>query len=203
MTGVEGGTEDKPEAMYSSAHLPRRWRFDAWEEEVVTELELAASWAALGQAEVEDGRALTELKALLNDQDWTPRSNFSGAGRPPAATGGVWAMGSPDLLVEKIEAMGAGDYLLVVTDGALMRVMESVEGSWRSVPQMGGGWVIGIAKNGTNPELVGVGRVEWVAAGAVQVVLTSWGGKSLILPGRVRWDGGGYEGADNGVARVQ
>ena len=123
--------------MYPLAPLPRRWRFDAWEEEVVTELELAASWAALGQVEVEDGRSLTEL-----------------------------------------EAMGEGDYLLVVTDGALMRVMESVEGAWRSVPQMGGGWVIGIAKNGTNPELVGVGRVEWVAAGAVQVVLTSWGVKA-------------------------
>ena len=40
-------------------------------------------------------------------------------------------MGSPDLLVEKIEAMEEGDYLLVVTDGALMRFMESVEGSWR------------------------------------------------------------------------
>ena len=136
-------------------------------------------------------------------RDWTPRSNVSGAGRPPAATSGLWAMGSPDLLVENIVAMGEGDYLLVVTDGALMRVMESVEGSWRSVPQMGGGWVIGIAKNGTNPELVGVGRVEWVAAGAVQVVLTSWGGKSLLLPGQVRLDGGGYEGADNGVGQPQ
>ncbi len=43
---------------------------------------------------------------------------------------------------------------------------------------MGGGWVIGIAKKGTNPELAGDGRVEWVAAGAVQVKVTSWGVKA-------------------------
>ncbi len=44
---------------------------------------------------------------------------------------------------------------------------------------MGGGWVIGIALKGTNvEELPGVGRVEWVAAGAVKVQLTSWGVKA-------------------------
>ncbi len=69
-------------------------------------------------------------------------------------------MGSPLSLVEKIRAMEEGDYLLFATDGALARVMESVDGSWRAAPQMGGGWVIGIAKKGTNPELAGVGQVE-------------------------------------------
>ncbi len=39
------------------------------------------------------------------------------------------------------------------------------------------GGVIGIALKGTNVELHGVGRVEWVAAGAVKVQLTSWGVK--------------------------
>ncbi len=70
------------------------------------------------------------------------------------------------------------DYLLVATDGAIVRVMESVDGSLKAVPLMGGGWVIGIAKKGTNPELVGVGRVEWIAARAVQIKLTSWGVKA-------------------------
>ncbi len=82
----------------------------------------------------------------------------------------------------------------------MIRVLESVDGSWRAVPQMGCGWVIGIAKKGTNPELAGVGRVEWIAAGALQVKLTSWGVKaSFYLAGRVRWDGRGYEGANKCV----
>ena len=149
------------------------WR---WEDE--TAVETAASWAALGQAEEEDGRALKELKALVSGQDWTPRLDFSGDGRPAAATGGLWAMGSPLGLVEKINGMEEGDYILVATDGAMIRVMESVDGAWRAVPQMGGGWVIGIAKKGTNPELAGVGKVEWIAAGAVRVNLTSWGVKA-------------------------
>ena len=45
-----------------------------------------------------------------------------------------------------MRAMEEGDFMLVATDGALLKVMERVEGSWRAVPQMGGGWVIGIAK---------------------------------------------------------
>ncbi len=56
--------------------------------------------------------------------------------------------------------------------------METVDGSWRAVPLMGGGCVIGIAIKGTNPELAGLGRVEWVAAGAVQVNVTSLGVKA-------------------------
>ncbi len=77
--------------------------------------------------------------------------------------------------------MDEGGYFLVATDGAMGRVVESVHGSWRAVPQMGGGWVIGVAKNGTNSELAGVGRVGKVAAGAVQVKLTSWGVKAPSL----------------------
>ena len=38
--------------------------------------------------------------------------------------------------------------------------------------------MIGIALKGTNVELPGVGRVEWVAAGAVKIQLTSWGVKA-------------------------
>ncbi len=38
---------------------------------------------------------------------------------------------------------------------------------------MGGGWAIGIATAGTDTEILGAGRVEWVAAGAVQVNTTS------------------------------
>ena len=41
-----------------------------------------------------------------------------------------------------------------------------------------GGGVIGIALKGTNVELPGVGRVEWVAASAVKIQLTSWGVKA-------------------------
>ena len=48
-------------------------------------------------------------------------------------------MGSPLGLVEKIKGMEEGDYILVATDGAMIRVMESVDGAWRAVPQMGGG----------------------------------------------------------------
>ncbi len=130
--------------------------------------ELQTMVPALGQAEEEEGRALREIKALVSGQDWTPRFDFSDDGRPAAATGGLWAMGSPLALAEKIKAMEEGDYLLVATDGAMIRVMEIVDGSWRAVPQMGGGWMIGVAKRGTHPELVGVGRVEWIAAGSVQ-----------------------------------
>ncbi len=98
-----------------------------WEWEDETGAEIAASWAALGQVEVEDGRALRELKVLVSGRDWTPRSNFSGDGRPAAATGVLWAMVPSHLgRLEKIKAMGECDYLLVATDGAMVRVMESV-----------------------------------------------------------------------------
>ncbi len=79
-------------------------------------------------------------------------------------------MGSPLGLVEKMRAIEAGDYLLVATDGALLKVMENVDGSWRAVPQMGGGWVIGIAKKGTNPELL-AGWDGW--SGSQQVLFKS------------------------------
>jgi hypothetical protein len=39
---------------------------------------------------------------------------------------------------------------------------------------MGGGWAIGIATAGTDTEALCAGRVELVAAGAVQVNTTSW-----------------------------
>ena len=118
------GVNDQPEAesTYPLAPLPRRWRFDRWAWEDETEAKIASSWAALGQSEVEDGRALRELKALVSGQDWTPRINFSPLGQ-----------------VEKMRAMEEGDYLLVATDGALLKVMENVDGSWRAIPQMGGG----------------------------------------------------------------
>ncbi len=126
------GRADQPQAdpTYPLAPLPRRWRFDWWNREDELEVKTAASWAALGQAEEEDGRALRKLKALVSGQDWTPRTNFSGDGRPAAATGGLWAMGSPLTLVDKIKATEEGDYLLVATDGAMVRVMESVDGSY-------------------------------------------------------------------------
>ncbi len=135
------GINDQPKAepIYPLTPLPRRWRFDLWSWEDETEAETASSWAALGQSEVEDGRALRELKAMVAGQNWTPRINFSGVGRPAAATGGLWAMGSPLDLVEKMRAMEVGDYLLVATDGALLKVMGNVDGSRRAVPQMGGG----------------------------------------------------------------
>ena len=60
----------------------------------------------------------------------------------------------------RIRTMAEGDFLVVATDGALVKVMESTSGTWKSVPHMGGGWVIGIALKGTNVELPGVGRVE-------------------------------------------
>ena len=113
------------------------------------------------------------MKSAIGAQDWTPRHNFSKPGRPAAATGGLWALGSPESLVDRIKAMAEGDFLVVATDGALVKVMENTTGGWKSVPHMGGGWVIGIALKGTNVELAGVGRVEWVAAGAVRVQLTS------------------------------
>ncbi len=97
-------------------------------------------------------------------------------------------MGSPLSLVEKMRAMEVGDYLLVATDGALQKVMENVDGSWRAVPQIGGGWVIGIAKKGTNPELAGVGRVEWVAAGLCKSKLPVGGSRPPpTWPSQVGW----------------
>jgi hypothetical protein len=100
MDGVGIDDQPKAEPIYPLAPLPRRWRFDLWSWEDETEAEIASSWAALGQSEVEDGKALRELKALVAGQDWTPRTSFSGVGRPAAATGGLWAMGSPLVLVE-------------------------------------------------------------------------------------------------------
>ncbi len=41
-------------------------------------------------------------------------------------------MGSPSILVEKIKDMDDGDYLLVATDEAMLRVMESVDWTPRS-----------------------------------------------------------------------
>jgi hypothetical protein len=153
------GGEDLPpaELHYSPAPLHRRWRFDLWRWEDETAAVTAASWAALSQAEEEDGRALQELKALVSGQDWTPRFDFSGDGRPAAATGGLWAMGSPLGLVEKINGMEEGDYLLVATDGAMIRVMESVDGTWRAVPQMGGGGGDWYSQKGYKPGAGGGG----------------------------------------------
>ncbi len=110
---------DKPKAdtLYPLAPLPRRWRFDLWSCEDETEAKIASSWAALEQSEVEDGRALRELTALVAGQDWTPRINFSGVGRPAAATGGLWAMGSPLDLMEKMRAIEPGDNMLVLPMG--------------------------------------------------------------------------------------
>ncbi len=89
------GMEDQPKAdpTYPLAPLPRRWRFDLWEWEDETEAEIAASWAAIGQAEVEDGRALRELKALVSVQHWTPRTNFSGDRQAGGGDGGAMGNG--------------------------------------------------------------------------------------------------------------
>ena len=153
-------------------------RRDSWDQEEYTEVEVQAGWAALEQMKSEDDSGLRDMKSAIGAQDWTPRHNFSKPGRPAAATGGLWALGSPESLVDRIKAMAEGDFLVVATDGALVKVMENTTGGWKSVPHMGGGWVIGIALKGTNVELAGEGRVEWVAAGAVRVQLTSWGVKA-------------------------
>ena len=43
--------------------------------------------------------------------------------------------------MERIRTMAEGDFLVVATDGALVKVMESTRDAWQSVPQMGGGGV--------------------------------------------------------------
>ncbi len=42
--------------------------------------------------------------------------------------------------MDRIKAMAEGDFLVVATDGALVKVMESTPGGWKSVPHMGGGY---------------------------------------------------------------
>ena len=125
-----------------------------------------------------DDRATKDLRKLMGGQNWTPRDNFSPEGTSPAATGGLWAMGSPQELARRMQVMDTGDYLVVATDGAMMKVMESNEGRWEAAPHMGGGWAVGVAQGGTDVELVGTHKVEWIAAGAVRVELTSWGVKA-------------------------
>jgi hypothetical protein len=79
---------------------PNRRR-DSWDQEEYTEAEVNAGWAALEQMEVEDDSGLRAMKSAIGAQDWTPRHNFSKPGRPAAATGGIWALGSPESLVDR------------------------------------------------------------------------------------------------------
>ncbi len=114
-------------------------RRDSWNQEEYTEAEVTAGWAALEQMEIEDDSGLRAMKSAIGAQDWTPRHNSSKPGRPAAAKGGLWALGSPESLVDRIRSMAEGDFLVAVTDGALVKVMESTTGGWKSVPHMGGG----------------------------------------------------------------
>ena len=82
----------------------------------------------------------------MGGQNWTPRDNFSPEGTSPAATGGLWAMGSSQELARRMQEMNTGDYLVVATDGAMMKVMETNEGRWEAAPHMGGGWAVGVTQ---------------------------------------------------------
>ncbi len=117
---------------------PHRRR-DSWDQEEYTEAEVKAAWATLEQMEIEDDSGLRAMKSAIGAQDWTSRHNFSKPGRPAAATGGLWALGSPESLVDRIKSMAEGEFLVVATDGALVKVMESTTGGWKSVPHIGGG----------------------------------------------------------------
>ena len=160
---------------------PQRPGRRIWEEddsERRKQEEIRAGWRALLLIEEADDRATKELRKQMGGQNWTPRDNFSPEGTSPAATGGLWAMGSPQELARRMQEMNTGDYLVVATDGAMTKVMETNEGRWEAPPHMGGGWAVGITQAGTDVELVGTHKVEWIAAGAVRVELTSWGVKA-------------------------
>ena len=76
-------------------------------------------WAAAEQMALEDDRAHKALKTQIANQDWTPRNNFAGAGYEAAACGGLWAMGSPTEVMEEIQRMSEGDFLVVCCDNLL------------------------------------------------------------------------------------
>ena len=74
----------------------------------------------------------------------------------------------------------------------MTKTLLRTNGVWDVVAQMGGGWAIGIATAGTDAEILGAGRVEWVAAGAIQVNTTSWDVKASSYPSRIGGYGGRY-----------
>ena len=134
------------------------------------------------------------MKSAIGAQDWTPRLNFSNPGRSAAATGGL-SMGS------RITGGSCGKN----QDHGRRRLPGSGHG-WRPSQgngehqrclavrpsDGGGGWVIGIALKGTNVELPGVGRIEWVAGGRCgKDPAHELGGQGVLVPGGVRRHGGG------------
>jgi hypothetical protein len=132
-----------------------------WDHQSPTEVE--AGWAAIDRIADEDGVAASALRAQYKNHDWTPRTAYSPT---PARTGGLWALGSPEALADRIRNLQPLDYLLLATDEAMTKTLLRTNGVWEVVAQMGGG--------GTDAEILGAGRVEWVAAGAIQVIITSW-----------------------------
>ena len=89
--------------------------------------------------------AAAALRTQYKGQDWTPRTAHSNS---PARTGGLWALGSPEALADRIRTLHPLDYLLLATDGAMTKTLLRTNGVWDVVAQMGGGWAIGIATAG-------------------------------------------------------
>ena len=80
----------------------------------------------------------------------------------------------------------------------MTKTLLRTNGVWDVVAQMGGGWAIGIATAGTDAEILGAGRVEWVAAGAIQVNTTSWDVKASSYLA----ESGGMVGAMRALTRT-
>ena len=99
-----------------------------WDHQSPTEVE--AGWAAIDHIAEEDGVAAAALRTQYKNQDWTPRTAYSTS---PARTGGLWALGSPEALADRIRTLHPLDYLLLATDGAmtktLLRTMVSATGT--------------------------------------------------------------------------
>jgi hypothetical protein len=80
----------------------------------------------------------------------------------------------------------------------MKKILHRSHGKWEVIAQMGGGWAIGIAEAGTDAEITGSGRVEWVAAGAVKVNVTSWG----VTASSYLAESGGMVGAMRALTRT-
>ena len=173
----------------------KTWRFDMWDWDHQSQAEIEAGWAAIDHISCEDGAASRALQAKFKNQDWTPRTAFSVV---PARTGGLWALGSPEALADRIRTLQPLDYLVLATDGAMSKTLRRTNGVWDTVAQIGGGWAIGIAAAGTDAGITGAGRVEWVAAGAVQISTTSWDVKAYSYLA----ESGGMVGARRALTRT-